>query len=152
MSQKKLLILNGPGLADPGTGDGNTSGNLSLQGIQDECAALCEKSGIELDFRQTDDEDEMFRWIAKDSADHDALIINPADSQADSSLSRDYSEAVSGLGKPVIEVHMTNIFRDEPQTTAPLQVPESGIGFVCGLGVHGYLLAIKSLERRLNDS
>ena len=155
MSQKKLLIVNGPGLTDLSNCDGKTSGNLSLQGIHDECAALCEKLAIELDFRQTNDEDEMLRWIATSSEDCDALIVNPTGCSTttshESNVLNDAISNLASLNKPVIEVHITNIFQDGPESAKPLHVPEGKLGFICGMGLHSYLLAIKALDRKLND-
>ena len=154
MAEKTLLILNGPGLADLSDYDGNTYGNLTLAGIQDECLSLCEQLGIKLDFRQTDDEEEMFRFIAKYSEDYDALIINPVGFSRAASVQfemyRMAIKTIAHLKKPVIEVHITNIFREGTEITKPLQAPEGEMGFICGLGVNSYLLAIKAVERRLS--
>lgn len=155
MANNKLLVINGPGLADLGNFDGNTYGNLTLAGIKDECFALCEQLGATLDFRQTDDEDEMFRAIAKDSDNYDALIINPVGysraASVEFELYRSAIKMIAHLKKPVIEVHISNIFQQGAEITKPLQVPEGEMGFICGLGVNSYLLAIKAVTRRLND-
>lgn len=152
----KLLVINGPGLADLGNFDGNSYGNLTLEKIQNECAQLCEKLGATLDFRQTDDEDEMFRAIAKDSDDYDALIINPIGysraASVEFELYRSAIKMIAQLKKPVIEVHITNIFKQGAEITKPLQVPEGEMGFICGLGINSYLLAIKAVTKRLNDN
>ena len=155
MSQNKLLVINGPGLADLGNYDGNSYGNLTLAKIKDECSVLCDQLDAHLDFRQTDDEDEMFRAIAKDSDNYDALIINPIGYSRAASVEfemyRSAIKMIAHLKKPVIEVHITNIFQQGAEITKPLQVPEGEMGFVCGLGVYSYLVAIKAVNRRLND-
>jgi len=155
MSGKTLLLLNGPGLADLSNFDGNSYGDLSLESIRTSCTTLCEELDIELDFRQTDDEDEMFRWIAKDSEAFDALIINPVGysraAVVEFELYRSAIRMIAHLKKPVTEVHITNIFLPGAEITKPLQVPEGEMGFVCGLGVHSYLLAIRALNRKLNQ-
>jgi 3-dehydroquinate dehydratase-2 len=155
MTGIKLLILNGPGLGDLSDFDGKNYGGLSLEGIQKECSILCEQLGIQLDFRQTDDEIEMFNFIAKDSEAYDALIINPVGySRAASVEFEMYHSAIltiAHLKKPVIEVHITNIFKPEAEITKPLQVPEGNMGFISGLGISGYLLAIKAVNKRLNE-
>lgn len=142
MAGIKLLILNGPGLGD-----------LSLKEIQKECSALCEKINVQLEFRQTDDEIEMFNFIAKDSEAYDALIINPVEySRATSFEFEKYQSAIemiAHLGKPIIEVHITNIFLPGSEKIRPAQVPEAQTGFICGMGIQGYLLAINSVQQRL---
>jgi len=155
MTGIKLLILNGPGLGDLSDFDRKNYGGLSLEGIRKECSMLCEQLGIQLDFRQTDDETEMFNFIAKDSEAYDALIINPVGySRAASVEFEMYRSAIltiAHLKKPVIEVHITNIFKPDSEITKPLQVPEGNMGFISGLGVSGYLLAIKAVNKRLNE-
>lgn len=142
MRNNTILILNGPGLADS-----------TLESIRAECSAHCEQPGLNLDFRQTDDEDEMFRWITKDSENIDALIINPVGYSHATSIEfemyRSALKATAHFKKPVIEVHMNNIFHADTGVAKPLQVPEAEIGFICGMGIQSYLLAIKAVERRL---
>lgn len=135
MSNNTILILNGPGLADS-----------TLESIQTSCLSLCEQSGINLDFRQTDDQDEMSRWITNDSANFDALIINPVKFE----IYQSAIKTIAHFKKPIIEVHMSNIFHPDAEVTKPLQVPEVEIGFICGMGIQSYLLAISAVERRLN--
>ena len=146
----RLLILNGPGLADLRDFDGNSYGdNITLAGIQDACAALCGDLGMKMDFRQTDDEEEMFRWITRDSDDFDALIVNPIGysraAVVEFEMYRSSIKQLVRLNKPVIEVHISNIFREGAEITKPLQSPEGDMGFICGLGVESYLLAIKGI-------
>jgi 3-dehydroquinate dehydratase len=54
------------------------------------------------------------------------------------------------LNIPIIEVHLENIFLTGSNISAPLKVPESDAGFIAGLGIHGYLLAIQSLATKIN--
>lgn len=135
-----LLILNGPGLAEPSGGD------VTLEQIQRESETLCEELGMNLDFRQTDDPNELSRWITEDSRRFDALIINPADGYGsdDEAL-----KAMRDLGRPMIEVHLTNVFQSGTEHAKPMQGPNGETGFICGLGLHGYLLGIKAVAKRL---
>ena len=152
MKNKTLLILNGPGLADLSAG-GDRYGGVTLEQIQEESAALCAELGLDLEFRQTDDQDEMFRWIARDSDHFDALIINPVgylkSGTVDFDMYRSAIKMIAHLKKPVIEVHLTNIFRQGEELTKPLQGPEGEMGFICGLGIHSYLLGIRAVAKRL---
>ena len=152
MKDNTILVLNGPGLGDLGAGRGRY-GDLTLEYIRDECSTLCEQLGFEIDFRQTDDEDEMFGWIAKDSENFAALIINPLGylkaGNVDFDMYRSAIRMIAHQRKLVIEVHMTNIFREGAETTKPLQAPEGEMGFISGLGLHSYLLAIRAAAKRL---
>ena len=152
MKDNALLVLNGPGLADL-FGGGGGSGSLALEQLHDECSAHCRRLGLEVDFRQTDDEEELFRWIAQDSEEFAGLIINPArysiSGPVDFETYRSAVGMVAHRKKPVVEVHLSNIFREGAEPARPLQVPDSGMGFICGLGSDGYLLAISAIANRL---
>ena len=153
MNDYTLLMLNGPGLADLSAGDDRYG--VTLKQIRDESAALCAELGMNVEFRQTDDQDEMFRWIARDSDHFDALIINPVGDLKSGTVDFDRCSSaikkMAHLNKPVVEVRLTNIFRQSDELTKPLQGPEGEMGFVCGLGIHGYLLGIKAVAKRLQS-
>ncbi len=136
INNKIILILNGSGLADS-----------TLESIRALCQARCEQADLKLDFHQTDDEEEMSRWITNDSENFDALIINPVEFK----IYRSAIKTIAHLKKPIIEVHMNNIFHSEAGLTKPLQVPEAELGFICGMGIQSYLLAISAVERRLTQ-
>ena len=153
VKDKTVLILNGPGMADLAVSDDRSS-DVTLKQVQDESAELCAELGMGLEFRQTDDQDEMSRWIAKDSDRFDALIINPVGDAQSGTVDFDrYRSAIEMMAhrkKPVIEVHLTNIFRPGEDPAKPLQGPEGEMGFICGLGLHSYLLAIRAVAKRLH--
>ncbi|MFK8020549.1 MAG: type II 3-dehydroquinate dehydratase [Pseudomonadales bacterium] len=151
MPNKSVLILNGPGLADLKSEDG--SNDLSLDMIRGECDTLCANLDIDLDFRQTDDEQQMLKFISDDSQSFSALVINPSClrygtpqklNAFDSAIKQ-----VAHLRKPVIEVRLSNIFADPAETMPPMQGIDGGLGFVNGMGAAGYLLAIRAADRKL---
>lgn len=145
MPDQTLLILNGPGLA--GGHD-----DVALDQVRQACATLCDELGIGLDFRQTDDDDEMSGWIAEDAANCSALIINPhVASQSDAVDIDKVHAAIETLDVPVVEVHLTNIFKDGSEPPRLLQGPDGESGFVCGMSIHGYLLGIKAVASRLQS-
>lgn len=155
MANKSILILNGPGLADLSDFDGNTYGDeMTLANIENKCGALCDQLGLDVDFRQTDEENEMFRFIARDSEDYDGLIINPIGyaraATVNFEMFRNAIMLIAHLKKPVIEVHITNIFLPGANITRPLQVPEGNMGFISGLGMQSYLLAIKAINQQIS--
>jgi len=153
--KKTVLILNGPGLANLQDYQGSAYGDITLDGIRSACAALCEELGLDFEFRQTDDQDEMFRWIAKDSEDFDAVIINPVGHSRAAiemfELYRSAIQMIATLKKPVIEVHITNIYRQVEEVTQPLHEPAGEMGFICGFGKLSYLLAIRAMARKLGN-
>jgi len=135
-------MLNGPGL-----------GESSADGARRACAELCRELGLQLDFRQSDDAAQMCRWMADDSAGADGVIINPA-SRAHAGIagSLDYRAAVLSLAlshRPVVEVHLDNIFAPGVDDAPPPFAARGDMGLVCGLGRQGYLLAIRAVASRL---
>lgn len=157
MKVQSLLILNGPGLDDLRRLDSNFDSELTLDRIESECRKLCDKHGIALTFRQGNVVDELFGWITKDAAEFDALIINPIGYYSYEAYEtfeqyRSAIKVLAHLKKPVVEVHLTNIFRHGADLVEPLREPDAKIGFICGLGLHSYLLAIESITQRANQA
>jgi 3-dehydroquinate dehydratase-2 len=153
--KKTVLILNGPGLGDLRDYQDTSCEEITLDGLRSECSALCDELGLDLEFRQTDDQDEMFRWIAKDSEKYDGVIINPVGHSRAAiemfELYRSAIQMIATLKKPVIEVHISNIYRQVEEVTQPLHEPAGEMGFICGFGTLSYLLAIRAMARKLNN-
>lgn len=149
-----LLILNGPGLGDLSDYSGHWYGDLTLEEIRKDCQGACDELGFGLDFRQTDDQDEMFRWIAKDSETFDGVIINPVGHSREMIMKferyRSAIQVIASLKKPVIEVHLTNIYREIKDVTQPLHEPEGDMGFICGFGKLSYVMAVRTIAGRLH--
>jgi 3-dehydroquinate dehydratase len=59
---------------------------------------------------------------------------------------------ITQQNKPVIEVHISNIFQQGGENTKPIQVPEGEVGFVSGLGIHSYDLAIRAVNKKLSKN
>jgi len=150
-----ILIINGPRLDDLSDYDGNSYGGLTLAKIRQACDALCTKLGVRLDFRQTEDQDKMFQWIARESEEFDGVIINPVGYSRAATVSlgiyRSAIQVIARLKKPVIEVHINNIYRQSAEITQPLHEPEGDMGFICGFGLHSYLAAIQAIKSRLDN-
>jgi 3-dehydroquinate dehydratase-2 len=150
---RSLLILNGPGLENLRQLDSRFDKALTLGRIERECGELCAKHGISMTFRQGDVVKELLDWIATNAAGYDALIINPIGYYSYEAYEKfeEYRSAIKVLAhlkKPVIEVHLTNIFRHGAELIEPLREPDAEIGFICGLGIHSYLLAVEAIARR----
>ena len=149
-----LLIINGPGLSDLSNYNEMGYDDLTLDAVQQKCSETCEGLGLEMDFRQNDDEAELLSVLIEDIDNFDALIINPAGHSQASSIGLDmYSTVINKItnqGKPVVEVRLENIFKQD--NNKPLQGPESGVGFVGGLGMHSYVLAIKAINKKISNN
>lgn len=147
--KRTILILNGPGLADRDD-HGSDAGTASmLRQIEEECAELCSGLGIDMEFRQADDPDAVYRWIESDAKAFDGIVFNPVEgSQATSNAGHARQAALKVLAtlrKPVIEVHLDNLFKANAGNGGPVHEAIGHGGLVCGLGIDGYLLGIRSL-------
>ena len=153
--KKKLLIINGPGLSDLSNFNEFGHDNLTLEKVQKKCLETCDSLGISVDFCQTDDQAELSNYLLKASKEFDALIINPAAYSNAASLDPDlYAsniEAMVNQKKPVIEVHIANIFQKGVNINSPIKASEGNVGFVSGFGIHSYDLAIRAVNKQLSQ-
>jgi len=148
--------MNGPGLSDLSNFNEMGYGHLTLDTVRKKCAETCKILGLKMDFRQTDDETELSRFLIEGIEDFDALIINPVGHSHASSVDYTiYSSAIKTItrqNKPVIEVHISNIFQQGVENTKPIHVPKCEVGFVSGLGIHSYDLAIRAVNKKLSKN
>ena len=152
----RLLIINGPGLSDLSRFNEFGHDDLTLEKVQKKCLETCESLGLSLEFCQSDDEAELTNYLTRACKEFDALIINPVSYANASSLDFDiYTsniETVTLQNKPVIEVHIANIFQKRVDVTEPIKVSEGNVGFVSGFGIHSYELAIRAVHRKLREN
>ena len=140
---KRILLLNGPNLNMLGVREPEIYGRETLDDIRASCLSRAEAIGVEIDFRQSNGEAELIAWIQQPSA--DGIVINPA---AYTHTSIAIMDALVLTGLPVVEVHLSNIFRREPFRRRSYVSPAAR-GVICGFGAHGYLLAIDAMARLL---
>lgn len=145
MSGATILILNGPNLNLLGMREPATYGRATLADIEEECLEGAVPLGVQVDFRQSNHEGQLVEWIqeARDTA--DAIIINAG---AYSHTSIAILDALRAADLPIVEVHLSNIHRREPYRHHSYV---SGVadGVICGLGSHGYILALEAVARLL---
>ena len=143
-----VLVVNGPNLNLLGRREPDLYGRETLAEIARAVAARGEELGLKIDFRQSNHEGELITWIqeARDRA--RAIVINPAGLGHTSVALLD---ALTFTELPVIEVHLSNIFRRESFRHHSYV---SGIarGVICGLGAQGYLLAVDAVASILKGA
>lgn len=138
----RILILNGPNLNLLGSREPEVYGKESLADIQSLCEAEAKQCGLSVDFRQSNHEGELVEWIHEAGRDFDGVIINAA---AYSHTSVAILDALLALTIPVIEVHLSNIYkRDEFRHHSFVSAAAKGV--ICGLGSQGYALALRALK------
>lgn len=148
---QRILITNGPGLDDLEGRFGSDNEPLTLDSIKSACEKRCADLGLDLEFRQTDDYQLLLDSLSNEGGNYAGLIINPfnlpdADSDTDS-FYQSAMQRIAQLKKPAIEVRLTNIYKRDAEISRPLHKPQCDMGFVCGFGLHSYLLAISAVSQ-----
>lgn len=139
----RLLVLNGPNLNLLGDREPAIYGRATLADIEIVCRRRAEALKASLDFRHSNAENDLIDWVQQARHTADALIINAA---AYTHTSIALLDALSLLDMPVIEVHLSNIFRREPFRHHSY-VSRAANGVICGLGPLGYALAVEAAVR-----
>jgi len=144
---KWILVLNGPNLNMLGTRQPEIYGRITLGEIEtamrDLAATLA--PGVDLSFFQSNHEGALIDAIQQSMDEIDAVIINPGGLTHTSVALRD---ALAGIAKPVIEVHMSNIHAREPFRHHSYIAPIA-IGQIAGFGSAGYVLALRYVIENL---
>ena len=144
----RIYFLNGPNANLYGLDSSGTYGTESFPQIEQRCRSHAEELRIALDFRQTNHEGVLIDWIQEARLQADGLIINGAGLTYTSVAVLD---ALLSFGKPIIEVHMSNIYKREPFRHHSF-ISKAATGIVAGLGPFGYELAITALARVLGEA
>lgn len=143
-----ILIINGPNLNLLGVREPAVYGSDTLGDIEMACAERAESLGIGLDFRQSNAEGEIVGWIQEARTVHDGIILN-AGAYTHTSIA--IMDALLAADLPVIEVHLSNPHRREAfRHTSYVSLAADGI--ICGLGAHGYLLALEAMATLIEPS
>lgn len=142
---KPAFVLNGPNLNLLGTREPDVYGRETLAGLEERCRSCAAKLGLEIAFRQTNVEGELVSWIHEARTGACGLIINAA---AYTHTSIALHDALKAVGIPVIEVHLSNIYKREPFRHHSYVSPAAD-GVICGFGGYGYELALAALTELL---
>ena len=144
---RNLLILNGPNLNLLGTREPGIYGTGTLDDVEAVALEAAEAHGWTVDCIQSNHEGDLIDAIHGAPGLADAIIINPA---AYSHTSVAIPDALSGVGLPVVEVHLSNIhrreeFRHHSYVSAVADV------VICGAGIAGYKMAVDYVAARLDE-
>ena len=136
-----VYILNGPNLNLLGVRDPSVYGHDTLADIEERCLARAAALDLQIDFRQTNHEGQLVDWIQEARESADGIILNAG---ALTHTSVALLDALSAAELPVIEVHLSNIFRRE-SFRHHSYVSLAANGVICGLGAQGYELALEAV-------
>jgi 3-dehydroquinate dehydratase-2 len=148
MAAYKVFFLNGPNANLYGLDAKGIYGTESFPQIEARCRKHADSLGVALDFRQSNQEGELVDWIQEARRDAQGLIINGAGLTYTSIAILD---ALLALEAPIIEVHMSNIYKREPFRHHSY-ISKAATGIVAGLGPLGYELAITAMKQVLDKA
>ncbi|MGC6423584.1 MAG: type II 3-dehydroquinate dehydratase [Lentimonas sp.] len=141
---KRIVIINGPNLDRLGIREPDIYGDQTLTDLENLIAEEASILGVEVQFYQSNHEGFIIDEISE-YADSEifGLIINPGALTHTSLALRD---AIAGSDLPVVEVHISNIYRRE-EIRQHSMTAESCVAVISGLGFEGYLAALRHLAK-----
>ena len=136
-----IQVLNGANLGRLGTREPAKYGTTTYAELVELVESAAGELGLEARVRQTDDEGELLRWVHAAADAGDPVVLNPAGWSHTSVVLRD---ALAMLTAPLVEVHISNIHKRE-EFRHHSYVSAVADGVIAGLGVQGYVLALRWL-------
>ena len=145
---KPVYVLNGPNLNLLGHRQPEIYGRDTLADIHARLDVRGKALNVGVTFRQTNHEGELVDWIHEARSEASGIIINAA---AYTHTSIALLDALTACDLPIIEVHLSNIYKREPFRHKSYISP-AALGIICGLGPKGYELALDALAERLQST
>jgi 3-dehydroquinate dehydratase II len=144
---RTIFVLNGPNLNLLGVREPSVYGHDTLADIEERCLARASALDLQIDFRQSNHEGQLVDWIQEARESADGIILNAG---ALTHTSVALLDALTAAGLPMIEVHLSNIFRRE-SFRHHSYVSLAADGVICGLGPQGYELALDAVASLIED-
>ena len=147
----RVLLLHGPNLNLLGERDPKQYGSTTLREIEERTAELGKELGAEVHCAQSNHEGELVDLVHEARKSDHGIVFNPGAYAHYSYALRDAIDAVSGMGVPTIEVHISNIHARESFRHTSVTSPVCQ-GMVSGHGVFGYELALRAVLHRIAEA
>ncbi len=138
-----VLVLNGPNLNMLGKRQPEIYGRETLADIEAACRVEAKGLDLALDFFQSNHEGALVDRIQQAREANSGIIINAG---AYTHTSVALLDALNAAEKPVIEVHLSNIYKRE-EFRHHSYISPVAVGVICGFGSQGYLLALRAMAR-----
>ncbi len=143
----RILVLHGPNLNLLGTREPTVYGSTTLEEINSTLMTLGQELGVSVETRQSNVEGELVTWIQQASSDFQGLVFNPAAYTHTSIALRD---AITAVGLPMVEVHMSNIHSRESFRRRSY-LAAVALGQIAGFGLQSYVLGLQALVQALQS-
>ena len=143
----KIIIINGPNLNLLGEREQSQYGSVTFEKLKENCLSKSKELGLVIEFTQSNVEGELVNLIQNARKKFDGIIINAAGFTHTSVAIRD---ALDIFKKPIIELHISNIYKREEFRQKSL-ISDIVTGGIFGLGAEGYILAIISMQKLLKN-
>ena len=143
----KLIIINGPNLNLLGEREQSQYGSVTFKELKEICTKKSNELDLKIEFAQSNVEGELVNMIQESRKKYDGIIINAAAFTHTSVAIRD---ALDIFKKPIIELHISNIYKREEFRQKSL-ISDIVTGGIFGLGIDGYILAIISMQELLGN-
>ena len=143
--KKNIYILNGPNLNLLGEREPEIYGRSSLKDVEKSLNKIAKMNNLEIVFEQSNHEGELIELIQTASKESKGIIINPA---VYTHTSIAIYDALLSSKLPIIEVHLSNIYKRENFRHISY-VSKAADGIISGLGVEGYIFALKALINKI---
>ena len=141
----KIIIINGPNINLLGEREQSQYGSNTFDKLKEKCIEKSKELDLEIEFFQSNVEGEIVNTIQESRKKFKGIIINAAAFTHTSVAIRD---ALDLFKKPIIELHLSNIYKREEFRHKSL-ISGVASGGIFGLGAEGYILAIISLQKTL---
>jgi 3-dehydroquinate dehydratase II len=138
---KPIFVLNGANLNLVGVREPSIYGAETLEQIRRRTVTRAKALGLEVDFRQSNLEGELVDWIQEARQKADGIILN-AGAYTHTSIA--ILDALNAAERPVIELHLSNVFKRESFRHTSYVAPAAQ-GVICGFGGKGYELAVEAM-------
>jgi len=143
----KIIIINGPNLNLLGEREQSQYGSITFDKLKENCLNKSKELDLEVEFAQSNVEGELVNLIQDSRKKYDGMIINAAAFTHTSVAIRD---ALSIFKKPIIEIHLSNIYKREEFRHKSL-ISDIVTGGIFGLSDNGYILAIIAIQKILKN-